>query len=236
MAIIVDGVPVTGSQGHSTYSRNRYGAYKRNRVKPINPTSAAQTLNRNAFRAAVDAWTNDLSNVQRAAWDAWALATPWLNKAGQTTHLTGQAAFIRKYTFQVANGLAITLAAPVIFDISSIDVNEVTVGLDGSTLSIRFLAPLATNPWNANGGTIVAGVSLPMNVSTNHKPSHFQNVGGLTVGVTPDPAVDMASLLSLPSFGVTIGTAVWVALRAITPDGRVTERIYLGPTIVVDDA
>lgn len=236
MAIIIDGVPVTGSQGHSTYSRNRYGAYKRNRVKPINPTSAAQTLNRNAFRAAVDAWTNDLTNVQRAAWDAWALATPWLNKAGQTVHLTGQAAFIRKYSFQVANTLTISLAAPIIFDIASIDVNAVTVGVDGTTPSITFNAPLATNPWNATGGTIIAGVSVPQNVSANHRPSHFQNVGGMTVGVTPAAPVDLTSLISMPSFGITIGTAVWVALRAITPDGRVTERIYLGPTVVQDDA
>lgn len=82
-----------GSIGGTTYSRNRYGSYARQRVTPVNPQTPAQIRARSTFQAAVTAWRR-LTDAQRAAWSNYAAQTPMQDQLGSTIYLTGLQAFM----------------------------------------------------------------------------------------------------------------------------------------------
>lgn len=229
MAITVDGVPVSGSTGHTTFSRNRYGAYTRRRVKPVNPTSPLQVTMRASFRAAIDAWTNDLTNAQRLGWTNWAAATPWLNAAGQSVHLAPQVAFTRVYQWCTYNAVTPVLTAPVINDTGSIDV-AITNYQVGSPDTIVGSAPLITNSWQVTGGKLAVYVSLGANPSTFFPPKRFALFGYVLVGVTPSASLSITPAGSLP-FAISVGQKVWFKVSAWHPDNRLTTTNLTNPVI-----
>lgn len=65
-ALVVDGRAKIGGQ---VASKNRAGAYMRNKVTPVNPQAAAQTVVRNRLTTFAQGW-RALTDVQRAAWNA----------------------------------------------------------------------------------------------------------------------------------------------------------------------
>jgi len=250
MALTVDGVPVSGSTGANTYSRNRYGSYRRRRVVPVNPNTARQNGARSAFRGAVAAWGSILSQLQRDQWNNWAATTPWLNKAGQAVFLTGQAAFIRHSCAWQTAGNAITgnwLLAPPQNDVGSIDVSKVNSEIEieistQTTGAVEIAAPASTNSSGvANGGFFVeitpgqnAGRKFP-----GSKWSSLQVAGSNPVYAWAGGVIDLGGLaLSLP-WSFSLGQYVWLRFRGIgdvtdgTPERRVTTQAIVGPLKVV---
>ncbi len=65
-ALVVDGRAKIGGQ---VASKNRAGAYMRNKVTPVNPQQPAQTVVRNRLATFAQNWRG-LSAAQRAAWNA----------------------------------------------------------------------------------------------------------------------------------------------------------------------
>lgn len=84
---------VRGSVGGTTFSRNRYGAYMRNRAKPIVKVTDYTTLAKARMITATQAWQN-LSANQRISWRQWARGNPIVGSLGQPQQLTGHAAFV----------------------------------------------------------------------------------------------------------------------------------------------
>lgn len=82
----------SGSIGGVTYSHNRSGMYRRARRVPVNPNTTFQQSQRDAFTTASAAW-RAITSGQRAAWEAYATATPITNPLGQTIFQTGAQAF-----------------------------------------------------------------------------------------------------------------------------------------------
>jgi hypothetical protein len=79
---------MSGSQGGTTYSRNRNGAYVRQRAVPVNPDSAKQRTVRTNITAISKEWSL-LSDAQRSAWSYAAANFPRQDSLGQTYTLTG---------------------------------------------------------------------------------------------------------------------------------------------------
>lgn len=234
MALTVDGIPVSGSTGHTTYSRNRYGAYRRSRTKPVNPTSPQQVLIRAAFRAAIDAWTNDLSPAQRAGWANWAAVVPWLNKAGQSVNLAPQVAFTRTYQWAIYNNRTPILDAPLINDLGTINVPTIHVEADdppSPTAVVTIDAPLLTNSWQVTGGVVSLMLSAGANPSTNFPPRRFCLFGRAVVGVTPATPVTIAVDGGFP-FTLQPGQKVWGKVSALDPENRLTVTQLTSPAIV----
>lgn len=227
MALTVDGIPVSGSTGANTYARNRYGAYKRRRVNPVNPNSSGQIRARTAFRNAIDAWTNTLTGAQRLAWTNWAAATPWINRIGATVFLAPQVAFARTYMFQEGVGQTPVLTAPIINDLGNLAIDSPSI--DNSNL-LTFNAPLATNDWNVTGGVVAAYCSLGVNPSRNFRPSRFFFIGAATVGAIPTAAITITGA-AMP-WSIATGQRVWIQLRAWNIDNRLTEKQLYGPLTV----
>lgn len=244
MAISVDGVPVSGSSGNKTFSRNRYGAYIRRRVMPTNPNSSKQNNARNSFRAAVAAWGSILSSVQRAQWRNWADTTPWLNAAGQNVNLTGQAAWIRSASAFLAAGFTLSgarLSPPVQNDVGSIDVANAagTIAYEPTTGEFSdgvFQAPALTNSSGVTNGNFLVEVTPGLNAGVTYPGSRWSSmqVAGLSNfpwaagvinidGITPD----------LP-WGYQVGQFLYFRFRGIgendsDPERRVTTQTIVGP-------
>ena len=62
------GAPTSGSQGATTWARNRYGQYTRMRAHPVNPNTPAQRQARSALSGCASAW-RELTAAQQIAWN-----------------------------------------------------------------------------------------------------------------------------------------------------------------------
>jgi hypothetical protein len=83
---------ISGSMAGQTFSRNRYGAYVRNRSIPVNPGSVHQVQARGIMSHVASLW-GGLTEAQRESWRVWALTNPIMDPFGDSQILAGQAAF-----------------------------------------------------------------------------------------------------------------------------------------------
>jgi len=84
---------IRGSTAGTTFSRNRYGAYTRQRVKPTVSTTQRATDAKAYMTQASQAW-QDLTAAQRLAWAEWARGNPFSDNLGDAQILSGHAAFV----------------------------------------------------------------------------------------------------------------------------------------------
>lgn len=76
----------------TVFSKNRYGAYTRTKVTPVNPQTAAQQLVRNRFGGRSSAWRT-LNDAQRQTWIDGAPQFPIFDIFGNQKILSGQALY-----------------------------------------------------------------------------------------------------------------------------------------------
>lgn len=237
MALVVDGVPVGGSIGKTTYSRNRYGAYTRRRTKPVNPDSTLQQLSRSAFAAAVNYWTDVLTPLERAAWQTYAADVTWLNAAGETVHLTGQAMFIRWYSYYVywtSNPPAV-LTPPGTFDIGSIvpteDSCELTYDISANELTFAGTFVLLLNPWNVEDSILSVRVCQPTNSSRNFRPNRAAKLGIATLPEVASPSITVGPFPS--PWVYQADQAAWAYLRVLSVDRQLSSEILVRCNLTV---
>lgn len=104
---------MSGKQGNTVASHNRFGPYFRNRVKPINSRVQKQILNRNNFSAASKNWKT-LSAAVQAAFAALATGIFKADRLGRTYQPTGQEAYVSvaRNIYQYDPAAALPAAAP----------------------------------------------------------------------------------------------------------------------------
>jgi len=115
MALVVlpEGQQRSGKQGGMVWSHNAAGPYTRNRAIPVNPQTDRQVAVRNATRGLAIAWSLELTQLQRDAWDTYAALVNWTNRLGQSINLKGINHFIRSNVPRVQWGIARIDAAPI---------------------------------------------------------------------------------------------------------------------------
>lgn len=239
MVTTVDGIPVGGSVGADTFGRNRYGAYVRRRTKPVNPSSTRQGVVRGQFGGAVSNWNTALTAPQRQAWRDWAAATPWLNRAGETVHLSGQAAYIRLGAFLQDAGLSLGIAvdAPPTPVIPTISIASATMIYDISTpnwiITLNMNGP--SNTWDDGDGNskIVVDISTPMSTGRQFKPNLWRRLTTDASGGMSSSYIFTMALASMPfTYDIAGGQHVWLRARgfgALT-NGLTTMQV-IGPVL-----
>lgn len=80
------------SEGSTTASRNRYGSYFRNRVMPVNPRTAKQTIQRNDLQELSQQYRT-ITDAQRLGWAALGQNMIRNDSLGQPYNLTGLQAY-----------------------------------------------------------------------------------------------------------------------------------------------
>ncbi len=148
MAIFTPGpavAAVSGSIGGTVFSRNRGGAYMRNRAVPVDPNTAYQIAVRAVLANQSQAWAA-LSDAQRQAWESWATQNTVTNALGNQIRLSGHQAFV-----QINSRLdfvdATTFSVPPITSAPlGLDSISLTSDIGTGTFEIAFTAtPLAAD-------------------------------------------------------------------------------------------
>jgi len=114
MAIFTPGAVVSEIRGKiasSVFSRNRGGAIIRNRIKPINRRSVAQSTRRQVLGNLAASWRG-LTEAQRDSWNSATGSFPLQNRLGQTISLSGEQLYVRMNANLVLIGESQIVTAP----------------------------------------------------------------------------------------------------------------------------
>ena len=103
---------VTGSIGSTVFAKNRGGAYIRGRVRPSNPQSPKQSLERGYLALCQSTYRDTLSAAQRDGWEAAAAVVTVHNRLGQPIKLSACNLFAAVNTLRLRGSQAIIEACP----------------------------------------------------------------------------------------------------------------------------
>lgn len=207
----------SGSIGGCTFSRNRSGAYIRNRSVPVNPTSAAQVLVRGALATLVARWTSVLTAPQRTGWETWAANTPQTDALGNPINITGQNAYVMMNTLRIQTATAVIDTAPIVYA-NAVLTPPTIISATGATdvLSIGFAN---TDLWaTAVGGKLCVFVGRPQNPSKVFFDGPYRFAG--TINGAGTPPVSPLPITSPFDFAAT--QRVHARFRSFNADGRIS--------------
>lgn len=221
MALIVlaGGEQRSGSAGGITYSRNRFGAYMRNRAVPVNPNTDRQVVVRNFVRSLSIAWENTLSQADRDKWETYATNIVWQNKLGQSVLLTGLNHYIRSNVPRLQAGMSQVNSAPSIFNLGTA---ELALGCTASEATQQASAAFDNSAgWaTEDGAAELFYAGIPRNAAIKFFGGPWRLLGsalGDSIGAPATPAVfDWAW-----PFGD--GQRLWLRTRITRADGRLSE-------------
>lgn len=126
-----------GKSGGMVYQRGRYGLIKRTKVTPVNPQSTSQQTNRGLFSAVSSAW-RDLTEAQRASWNAAAPSFPFSDIFGNRQELSGNSLYIKLNQVLEGLGVASNASAPAAVSVPLAVVGTLAADASAHTLSIPF--------------------------------------------------------------------------------------------------
>ena len=98
MAKIKFGAVVQDARGKIdgiVYSKNQFGAYVRQKVSPVQPRGARQTLIRERMATLSKRFSTVITAAQQAAWNAFAKVNPMVDVFGNPQAMTGISAYTR---------------------------------------------------------------------------------------------------------------------------------------------
>lgn len=205
---------VRGSQNGLTYSRNKGGAYVRQKVSPVQPVSPHSSKARAIFTSLAQRWSTVLTGSQRQAWIAFAAGHTFVNVFGDSITLNGIA------MYQSVNRAVLQVGKPYIDDPPT-----------------DFNVPAVLS--SAIAGTVTAGVLSALTqatVASDTPPSDYTvyvfATPPLGAGVTPQKT-DFRLINASPYSAITITTALLAAYNArfstpgLTVDNQVWFRLAL---------
>lgn len=122
---------LSGSQGNTTASHNRYGAYLRNRTIPVAVHTPYAEAAKSKLSIASKIW-GTLTAAQRQAWITWAQTNPITDRLGDKRILDGHAAVTRLNANLLQGGFATIdlppAAAAPDFDLTITPTYDIGVG------------------------------------------------------------------------------------------------------------
>lgn len=127
-----------GSIDGITYSRNRFGAYARNRVAPVQPRTPFQLAVRETFAQLSQQW-RALSEAERLDWSTLGEQIERTDSLGNTYTLTGLQAFMDVNLNRSTLGEAATSSAPALDTIPGILTATITEAIPGQ-LDVNYTA------------------------------------------------------------------------------------------------
>lgn len=211
----------SGSLGGVTASRNRGGNYFRARTMPVNPNTPAQQTVRSLMADLSSRWSSVLTQVERDAWDLYALNVPLSGPLGAPRNVGGVGMYQRSNIARLNIGDATLVRvddAPGIFDLGDFTAPTIASATASSdTISLEFDN---TDDWaNEDLAAMSIAVSRPENPGINFfkGPYRFADVilgDGTTAPTSPFPVVS--------PFPFVAGQRVFIFVRVTRADGRLS--------------
>jgi hypothetical protein len=204
-ALMTDG---RGKIGGQVLSKNRGGAYMRNKVTPVNPQTASQSTVRSRFGDLSSAWRG-LTQAQRDAWNGIVSQYSKTDIFGDLKNPSGLALYQR-----LNNNLAKIGVAAISTPLATSAVPTVTAGTLTATTGVQALSL-------ALGGAVPAGVKMvvrataPMSAGKNFVKSEFRQI--LVVAAAAASPVNLLASYTA-KFGPVgaIGTKVFVSIEFVS--------------------
>jgi len=131
---------VRGTLNGSVFSRNRGGAFIRSKVSPVQPVSSFSSAARAMFGALSQSWSTNLSDVDRAAWEAFAAVHPFVNVFGDAIILSGVAFYQSVNRRLLQMGEPEITTPPATFDVPdiiSVTASAETDGVGNLTFNVQ---------------------------------------------------------------------------------------------------
>lgn len=222
MALIKFGVGISdarGSVGGTVFSRNKSGAYMRNRTVPTDPGTTPQTKIRACMGQVRNAWFHVLTDAQRAAWAVYATNTPLTNRLGDSFNATGWNMFARAAVMALYNDLDIIADAPTDFSLAEQDATlTITVSEATQLISVAFDD---TMDWlDEDDAYLVVYASRPQNETVNYFKGPYLIAGKIAGDSVTPPTTP--TTMALP-FAAVEGNKIFAQCRIMRADGRVSQ-------------
>jgi len=223
MAVVVlpEGQQRSGKQGGIVWSRNRSGAYVRNRAVPVNPNTDRQVAVRNLVRGLAIAWQTVLTQDQRDGWDLYADNVVWKGVLGQDVTLTGLNHFIRSNTPRLLCSVARVDDAPGVFNLTEA---EQSLGCSASEATQQLIVTFDdTAAWcDEDDAFQVVYMGIPKNPSIKFFGGPWRQIACI-LGDAITPPASPAPGAGTPGWPFVAGQRIWIRTRIGRADGRVSE-------------
>ena len=205
---------MSGSQGGTVHSHNQFGSYTRSRVVPVNPQSADQTLARSRLSYCAQIWRN-LSDAVRADWAALGAQIVRSDPLGQTYTLKGFNAFCLINIHNLANGVAVLSAAPVLDEAPVVTPGVVTLD-DTPDFKVAYTAV-----GGAAGNSFEIWASAPVSQGKSYiNPSQLKKVGKYAGNVASPINVAVAYEAAVGEVIASgLGERVFIEFRPFSENG-----------------
>lgn len=221
-------VQISGSIAGTVHARNRFGNYIRPRTKPVNKHTERQEAIRAILSVMTEYWNHSMNDGERALWDVYAAAVSWLNRLGETIHITGFNMFCRTNGCVITCGGPISKVAPTILSLptkdSTMEISNTSIA--NQTISSTF----DITGWAGSPGKLGIAVymGLPQLASRNFFNGHwrfmqfFDGPGTGTVVLTA-------------AFPFALGQKLFLKARLLDNDHRISEPWMLPTHVVLAD-
>lgn len=210
------GAQLSGSLAGITASRNRGGAYFRERAIPVQPNTSFQAVIKAIFGGLSTRWSATLTTIQRAAWDQYADGTPLIDVNGDEFIPTGLNMYIRGNTALSQNEQMIVDNGPTTLGLPT--VAPLGVSSMSTATEIASVTFDNTDPWaNEDEGFLFVYMSRPQKPSINFFKGPYQLAGSVQ-GDNMTPPTSPASITS--PFATVAGDKVFFRAFAIDGEGR----------------
>lgn len=211
---------VSGSVGGTTYARNKGGMYMRARGIPVNPSTPEQQAVRNATSQLSARWSDTLTDAQREAWGVYATNVPLIDTLGDSRTVSGMNMYVRSNVIRLQVGLARIDTAPANYTLPTFNVTSVTADDADGTGNVS-IAYSAGDAWaTAVGGALIVYTSRPQSPGITFFKGPYRYAGRVNGAGTPP----VSPQVIIPAFSLAGegGNALFVAIRCVTPDGRLS--------------
>jgi len=217
----------SGTLGGLVASRNKGGMYLKANATQVNRSTQGQQRSRSALVHANALWQT-ISPQQREAWETYAANVPINDNTGTPQTLTGQQHFLRLHTLFPPDwiGPLLPYEAPKIFNLGDTGVlSFLTATQAGQFISIG----VSGEPeWTFNPiAFIFPQIALPTNASATARKNRFRNHPPQEGDVAAGQTFDINNLLTTPPIRISTGQRIYVRIRIMQEDGRLSEPIHL---------
>lgn len=229
MALVRLGGGITaasGSVGGITYSRNKGGAYIRNRSIPTNPGSQFQTELRGYLAQLTALWPT-LTEAQHDSWAAYSANVLLPNPLGDQREVGALAHYVRSNVSRLQAGLPRVDTGPVIFTLGDFTQPEIASLTAPQALSMTFET---TDDWvGEDDAALLIYGAKGYNPTINYfKGPYRYSDAILGDGTTPETSPYAATM----PFVLQADQKSFVFGRVTRADGRLSSPFRL-PSIVV---
>lgn len=190
---------VRGSMNGTTFSRNKGGAYVKQKVSPVQPVSPYSSRARAIFSSLSQRWATDLTDSQRAAWVAFAATHTFVNVFGDAITLSGINMYqsVNRAIGQV--GKDYIDDPPVTFSVPSVVHSTIAGTITAGVLSALTNATTASDTMPTNG-TLYVFATAPLPGGVKPQKSDFR-----LINVVPFSAITLTTAL-LAAYNARFGT------------------------------